>query len=517
MAQSIDHDGVIANVDKDGSLSASYLFMCVMASGIATAGLLVNSPAVIIGAMLISPLMAPIIRLGLGVGTLDHIRARQALVVLAIGMAFALFTAMTIVWLSPIREFTPEIAARTRPSLFDLLVAVLSGLAGGYAMVRGRGGAIVGVAIATALMPPMAVVGYGFASGQGFVARGSLLLFTTNLVAIALSVTAITTWFGFSRRRVRHALVWQTGLAFVLVLPLMFPLWQSLRAIAAEARATQMVRTVVASSLGANDSRVMNLKVTCGNDGEVHLVELVLAARHYNVADDARLRGALQEKFAAAELRLSPIIEADPAKASLTDNALAKAAALAMSVPAPAPPAPSAAELAVANFPVPLSGHQIDAEGRRMTLHLAGQDTSLSAAREMEAQLGQRFPDWTLRLVPPVQGLPRIYFGYGKSTLDEDAEAAIGLAEWALRAWDVRSVRVLGYASSDGSGNARLARRRAQAVAERLQEDGFQAEAAVAPAQADQRREERQAGLEAYRIAEILVAPAAQERPAQAP
>jgi uncharacterized hydrophobic protein (TIGR00271 family) len=223
LARSVDHDAVIATVDQEGSLRASYLFMCVMASGIATTGLLLNSPAVIIGAMLISPLMAPIMRLGLGIGTLDHIRVRDALIVLAAGIAFALATAAAIAWLSPIHEITPEIAARTRPSLFDLVVAVLSGLAGGYAMVRGRGGAIVGVAIATALMPPMSVVGYGLATREWAIARGASLLFVTNLVAISLSVTAICTWYGFSRRRVRHALVWQTALLTLIVLPLAMP------------------------------------------------------------------------------------------------------------------------------------------------------------------------------------------------------------------------------------------------------------------------------------------------------
>ena len=142
--------------------------------------------------MLVSPLMGPIVRLGLGITTLDHRRAASAALALLAGMGIALLMSITIVWISPVRELTAEILARTRPNLFDLLVATLSGLAGGYAMVRGRGGTIVGVAIATALMPPMAVVGFGIASGHAPVAQGALLLFATNLVAIALSITAVT-------------------------------------------------------------------------------------------------------------------------------------------------------------------------------------------------------------------------------------------------------------------------------------------------------------------------------------
>lgn len=114
LARSVDHDAVIRQIDSEGSLSSSYSLMCVMASGIATVGLLVNSPAVIIGAMPISPLMAPIMRLGLGMGTLDHLRVRDALAVLGAGMAFAFATAAAISWWSPIREAVSRWPAQRR-------------------------------------------------------------------------------------------------------------------------------------------------------------------------------------------------------------------------------------------------------------------------------------------------------------------------------------------------------------------------------------------------------------------
>jgi uncharacterized hydrophobic protein (TIGR00271 family) len=505
LARSVDHEAVIESVDNDGHLSASYLFMCVMSAGIAVTGLLVNSPAVIIGAMLISPLMAPIVRLGLGVATLDHERARGALGVLLAGMGFALVTAVSIVWMSPIRDLTPEIAARTHPNLFDLLIAVLSGLAGGYAMVRGRGGAIVGVAIATALMPPMAVVGYGLASSQWAVARGSLLLFTTNLVAIALSVTAITTWYGFSRRRVRHAVVWQTGLAFLLILPLTFPLWHSLLAISQQAQLVRSVRQSVAAVLGADQSRIISLQVGGGNKGKPTRVDLTLAARHYDRDADQRLRAAIDDVVdGPLDLRLSPIEEAD-----LADSVLSNPVAALPVVAPPQPPHP--AEVLLDNFPIPLAAHELDIEDRRMVLYVGKQTMDLAACRDIEAELHARFNDWSIRVAPPVQGLPEIPFAKGSAVLGITASETVDLIAWTLASWNVRSVRVFGFASSEGGGNARLAKQRAESVAQRLSEAGFESETVVAFRQPDQERGEIDAGRVAFRVA--LVTPLQQPAP----
>ncbi|WP_459663371.1 DUF389 domain-containing protein, partial [Novosphingobium sp. 11B] len=109
----------------------------------------------VIGAMLISPLMSPILGLGFSLALFDFSEMRRALTALAIGGGAAvLFTAL-IVALSPLQAPTSEIIARTRPNLFDLAVALFAALAGTFAIIRGRGDTIVGVAIATALMPPL--------------------------------------------------------------------------------------------------------------------------------------------------------------------------------------------------------------------------------------------------------------------------------------------------------------------------------------------------------------------------
>lgn len=181
---SLDHREVVERVADEARWSAHFAFMTMMSAGIAVLGLLLSSPAVVIGAMLISPLMGPIIGFGFGIALFDFAEIRRTTLTVAAGTVMAVLFCALIVALSPLQSVTDEIAARTRPNLFDLMVAVFSGLAGTYAMIRGRQGAIVGVAIAVAVMPPLAVMGFGIATFNWTVFWGSSLLFFTNLMAI---------------------------------------------------------------------------------------------------------------------------------------------------------------------------------------------------------------------------------------------------------------------------------------------------------------------------------------------
>jgi uncharacterized hydrophobic protein (TIGR00271 family) len=165
--------------------------------GIATLGLVLNSPAVIIGAMLISPLMNPILASGLALASGNLVPGLRAAFNLFLSCAAAIFFAVLLVVILPFREMTTEIAARTQPNVLDLLIALFSGAVGSVAIcreVKGVVTSIPGVAIAVALMPPLCVVGYGIALALVFdsetgwrVASGGGLLFLTNLVAITLT------------------------------------------------------------------------------------------------------------------------------------------------------------------------------------------------------------------------------------------------------------------------------------------------------------------------------------------
>ncbi|WP_230206943.1 DUF389 domain-containing protein [Novosphingobium sp. Gsoil 351] len=257
---SVDHAEVIGRIIEESGWSPRYLFMTMMSAGIAVLGLLLSSPAVVIGAMLISPLMSPILGLGFSLALFDFSEMRRALIALVAGSVCAVAFTALIVALSPLQAPTAEIVARTRPNLFDLGVALFAALAGTFAIIRGRGDTVVGVAIATALMPPLAVVGYGLATWNLAVLGGSLALFVTNFVTIALCATVMARFYGFG-----HFLSSQQSWTQTVVLTLVFiamaiPLGLSLKQIAIEAVTVTQVRSLLSDRFGA-DARVTQLDV----------------------------------------------------------------------------------------------------------------------------------------------------------------------------------------------------------------------------------------------------------------
>jgi uncharacterized hydrophobic protein (TIGR00271 family) len=170
----------------------NYALELLLAAGIATLGLVLDSPAVVIGAMLISPLMGPILAGGLALAAADMYLGIKALLSVVLSSLFAVAFAAILVWLLPFHSPTQEILARTHPNLLDLGVALLSGLAGSLVVCRGGGGggvtALPGVAIAVALMPPLCTVGFGIGGGVNReIITGAGLLFLTNLAAIMAS------------------------------------------------------------------------------------------------------------------------------------------------------------------------------------------------------------------------------------------------------------------------------------------------------------------------------------------
>lgn len=202
LREGMDREGATESIKKGKLMRGTNAWLLVCSIMIASLGLNLNSGAVIIGAMLISPLMNPILGLGLGVATND----REALIVAVrhflLAIVIALVTSTLYFWITPLKEFTPEIAARTSPNILDGLVALFGGLAGIISVTRAdKTNAIPGVAIATALMPPLCVSGYGLASGDWSVAARSFYLFFLNSSIIAVTAYAIIRLLRFPYRK----------------------------------------------------------------------------------------------------------------------------------------------------------------------------------------------------------------------------------------------------------------------------------------------------------------------------
>jgi uncharacterized hydrophobic protein (TIGR00271 family) len=295
LAHHVDHAAVIDNVADAGGWSPRFAFMAVMSCGIAILGLLQSSAAVVIGAMLISPLMGPIVQLGFSLCVVDFRMMGRALLALLAGVLLALATAMSIVWLSPLREATSEILARTQPTLFDLLVAILSGLAGGYAVITRKGEAIVGVAIATALMPPLAVVAFGLATGDVGIAGGAFFLFMTNLLAIALSVTLIAKWYGFGVDNSPKHSVWQAIVIATTFVLLALPLGLALRNIGEQTWTANQTRAVVQKYLQERGGSIEQIRVE--RHGQGYAVDLVAMVPAYIGNAQAELAARLAARL----------------------------------------------------------------------------------------------------------------------------------------------------------------------------------------------------------------------------
>jgi uncharacterized hydrophobic protein (TIGR00271 family) len=197
-----DDEQTITTQISDGvSFKGANLWVLIFAIFIASLGLNINSTAVIIGAMLISPLMGPIVGMGLAVGINDFELLKRAVKNFGVATLISVLTATAYFLTSPLSEAQSELLARTSPTLYDVLIAFCGGAAGIIALcTRGKGNVIPGVAIATALMPPLCTAGYGLATGHLLYFLGAFYLFFINTVFIALATYCGVRLMNFRKR-----------------------------------------------------------------------------------------------------------------------------------------------------------------------------------------------------------------------------------------------------------------------------------------------------------------------------
>ena len=185
-SQDRESEQVTVEAIREGiEFKGSTIWILIFAIFIASLGLNTNSTAVIIGAMLISPLMGPIMGIGLGLGINDFELIKKSFRNLAVATIFSVLTSTLYFLISPLNEARSELLARTSPTIYDVLIALFGGLAGIVAMAtKQKGNVIPGVAIATALMPPLCTAGFGLANGNMHYFFGAFYLFFINSVFI---------------------------------------------------------------------------------------------------------------------------------------------------------------------------------------------------------------------------------------------------------------------------------------------------------------------------------------------
>lgn len=486
--KNIDRTAVIDAIRAEGRMTSRFTLMTILSCGVATMGLLQSSPAVVIGAMLMSPLMSPIMALGFGLCVMDVRLVRKSGEALFIGMILALAISFILVTLSPLNDVTPEIMARTSPNLLDLAIAVFSAVAGGYAAIRRKGEALVGVAIATALMPPLAVVGYGLATGSAAIASGSFFLFITNLFAIALTVTLVALWYGFGYRHGKHESMWQVVGVIVIFGILAVPLASSLEKIAYQVAATRTAKTIITSYFEQNKipTRVEMFHTTFGEENDI-LIDTVILTRKY----DAKAREGISQRL-SKELDRQITLSLD--QVVISGDTQAPDEALALNIPSgnvigttTAPviavagqdtkPTPLARLREALNVPADIAS---EAE-KPLTFTVRPkpvEGATLQTYVQMKHELSAKLTDLTITLVPPEMPLPPLHFAGAKETLDADELALLDDAIWALKRWGVKNVEVVGLRNAplaDGQEDTlSQALRRARYIARLLTEKGIQ-------------------------------------------
>lgn len=315
-------DTVTAMLDSNLRRVPGYWVQLALATGIATLGLALDSTAVVIGGMLVSPLMGPIVTLGMGFTVGSSLLVLRAAIHVAMSVFGVIAAAALITLLLPFHEVTAEIAARTSPTLLDLLIAVLCALAATYTTVRQTGdttAAAAGTAIGIALVPPLCVVGFGIGAGTVSIASGAMLLFIANFCAILTFSVAGFLVLGYARvdavavehrftdlaqgattdlaRRVHGGLGRlfgsQYGVAMRLLVPAVFllivyvPLRQALDDVVRQVRMRDVVRRALSAespaamqtSLVIDRDRVAVRLVIVGTVGEARRIEAAITRR----------------------------------------------------------------------------------------------------------------------------------------------------------------------------------------------------------------------------------------------
>ena len=255
----------IESIKKGIEFKGTNLWVLIFATFVASLGLNTNSTAVIIGAMLISPLMGPIMGFGLGLGISDFDLIKRSFRNFATATVFSVITSTLYFLISPISEAQSELLARTQPTVYDVLIAFFGGLAGIVASsTKSKGNVIPGVAIATALMPPLCTAGFGLASGNLYYFFGAFYLYFINTVFISLATYVVVRLLKYPKKvfldKQREKIVTRyVGIiVFFTIVPSLFLSYNLIRS----SYFNERVRTFVTEELSFPNTQILSKVIT---------------------------------------------------------------------------------------------------------------------------------------------------------------------------------------------------------------------------------------------------------------
>ncbi|MGL5111938.1 MAG: TIGR00341 family protein [Flavobacterium sp.] len=291
-----DKHKVLENVKANISFRGSTVWILACAIVVASVGLNVNSTAVIIGAMLISPLMGPIVGAGFSLGIFDFELLKKAAKNLLIATLVSLLVSTVYFMLTPFKETQTELLARTAPNIYDILIAFFGGLVGVIAITRvEKGNPIPGVAIATALMPPLCTAGYGLAIGNWKFFLGALFLYTINCVFICISTFVIVKYLKYPevkhvnpkyRKQIKYTI---STIIMLLILPSVYFAYL----LAQEKKYKQKVETFINQEFTDNGFTIVYQKINYKSNPKS--IELAFLNKKVNSTEEQKMNILLKK------------------------------------------------------------------------------------------------------------------------------------------------------------------------------------------------------------------------------
>jgi uncharacterized hydrophobic protein (TIGR00271 family) len=494
-AEKINHEAVIKDVAQEVDISAGYFLTLTLANLIALSGLITNSAPVIIGAMLISPLMGPILSFGFAFITGDRQIWRRSVKKIAVSVVLTIAVAALASMVSPLREITQEILSRTRPNLYDLVIAFLAGSAGAAALCTKHNYLTIvpGVAIATAVIPPLSVAGFGAGTGNVNILLGGFFLFFTNFVAIIISTSLVFYLYGFRPRAVTGQDVSMLRkriafLAFVLVV-ISIPLVYTLHASVAEIQ----TRRIVARQLRGGFDREKKSRLSAFDyakkEDAVDVNAVINTIDYLNEADVVGVEKSLSEA-------LSRTVRLNVEQVKVQPGGL-KQVVVQAPAPAIAPPRPpmeimkasrdsaiavvrqSSEKVEKVIAPSTIADFSVSFHDKTFTISIAmkiRRDTPVSGE---ERALLRRMIAAELNLpvelsVETVPFVPVLVFKRGETALSDDMNAALAVVQEAFRKDPSVRCRIEAYPETGLAPERQraLSRKRIAGVSEALKKSG---------------------------------------------
>ena len=310
-------EDVVLSIKSGSVFRGTNLWLLVFAIFVASIGLNTNSTAVIIGAMLISPLMGPIVGAGLALAINDFALLKKALSNLLVATLIAMAVSTIYFFITPLRDAQSELLARTSPNIYDVLIALFGGLAGIVGVSRKeKSNVIPGVAIATALMPPLCTAGYGIATAQLQYMLGAFYLYLINCTFICIATFLMVKYLRFKpvqyvdkQQAIRIRSIMSTAVA-IMVLPAIFFAWQVVQ----ENKFRKKANRFVEEQFIAKEHIVLSKKINAGVPASI---ELIVLDKKFSQAELDTLQQLVKTNYGVPNTRL--LIRQDQHKLTKSD------------------------------------------------------------------------------------------------------------------------------------------------------------------------------------------------------